>query len=228
MHISLFDIIIIAIFCISSVIGAYRGFLVTTLNIVTFFLAIFLTIILSPLSEEIISEHVTSQIAVNIISIIISYLIAKIACNQIAKILKEVFENNSGMIDKTFGLWVGAFRGYFICVFLYISVGITTSSSYVGAKNYWQVFSNIDSKQYPNWLIRSYTYNLLQANYIIAKNSLENSFIEKYLEQIELPKAKIDPVEDIIETNKVIPEPQAEDFIMNEIQNQLDKSNNNQ
>jgi uncharacterized membrane protein required for colicin V production len=220
MHLSLFDIIIFSIFISSSILGTYRGFLITTLNIVTFLLTIFLTIILSPLSEEIISEHVTSHIAVNIISIIISYLLSRTACNQITKILKEIFASNSGLIDKTFGLWVGAFRGYFLCVLLYVTVGMISSSSYVGAKNYWQVFTNIDSKQYPNWLLNSYTYNILQANYVISKNYLDNSIIEKYLEDIELPKAKSDS-ENSTPSDPQKPQPKTEDLIMDQIQNNL-------
>lgn len=231
MYFSLFDIIVSTIFIASSLLGIIRGFVITSLSIVTFLLTLLLTMLLAPLSEEVVAEYIHSRMITNVISIIISYLLSKFACNWLLRLLREYVDNKTGgLVDKVLGLWIGAFRGYAMTIFMFISIGIISSSSYVGAKNYWQIFANVNSAEYPKWLGSSYTYNIFQANYVFLKDFLEGGMTQKYLENIELPK-----IEQPIEKNREhkvkseskseakIDQPIIEDDMIDRIQNSLDK-----
>ena len=67
-----------------------------------------------------------------------------------------------------------------------MSIGIVTSSSYVGAKNYMQILSNIDSKQHPKWLRHSRLYSFLNYSQGSINSYLENSFIGSILKSKEI------------------------------------------
>ena len=193
MHFNLFDIITLSVFCGSILLGMYRGLIVTSINIGNFILTIFLTILLTPLSEEIVREHVRNHLVATILSIVVSYLLSNFAANWISKRLKEIVENyTKNFIDRVLGLWLGAIRGYFICIMLFSAIAAVSSSSYVGAKNYWEIINNTSEEQYPKWLKSAALYAIMNGSFNKVYDTLSGSFIERYLEGLNMPSQQVE------------------------------------
>ena len=221
MHFNLFDIILVTIFVASTLLGMYRGLVVTSINIGSFMLTIFLTIVLVPLSKEIVSEHVSNDLVVTIISLVISYLLARFSSNWLAKRLEEITDKyTKGVIDRSLGLWIGAIRGYVICLSLFMIAAIFTSSSYVGAKNYWQIIHHIDSKEYPKWLKKGTLFDIMQGSYIGANKFFSGTIVETYLEGLNMPAKQVETSGTVEAINEVIDEKDASNT-MDELQKQL-------
>lgn len=192
MHFNLFDIIILSIFVGSTLLGLYRGLVISVINIGNFILTILLTILLTPLAEEIVQEHVRNELFTTIISVVISYLLSNFASNWASKRLKEIAEKYSlGFVDKVLGVWIGALRGYIISIALFTAIASITSSSYVGAQNYWQLFSNIDSQKYPKWLQNASLYSIMNGSFNLVYGVSSGSFISKYLGDINMPSHQV-------------------------------------
>ncbi len=220
MHLNLFDIILLAIFLGSVFWGSYRGFILSSISISSFLLTILLTIILIPFADEIVFEHINHGVFASLASATISYILSNFASKWISKRFTEIIKDRTGgMIDRIFGLWIGAFRGFVICFILFAIVGIISSNSYVGAKNSWQMFSNIDEKEYPHWLKRGYLYPFFQTSIVSTHDSLSGSFVESYLLNVKLPSSSkeeegkkqetedvVDPKKDEINNHDVIEE----------------------
>ncbi len=192
MHFNLFDIIILSIFVGSTLLGMYRGLIVSCINIGNFIFTILLTILLTPLSEEIVQEHIKNDLITTIVSVVISYLLSNFASNWLSKRLKEIAEKYSlGFVDKILGVWIGAIRGYIVAVALFATIASITSSSYVGAQNYWQLIQNIDSQKYPKWLKNAALYGVMNGSFNFLYNTSSHSFIERYLENISMPSHQV-------------------------------------
>jgi uncharacterized membrane protein required for colicin V production len=188
---NLFDIILLSILLGSIFLGTYRGLLVTSIGIGSFFLTIIFTSILFPLAEEIVKEHIESAAIVNSISIIVAYILSSFASHWISGRLKEVISPfTKGMIDRLLGFWIGALRGYLVCFTCFLIICIVSSWSFVGAKNVWQVYNNINEESYPKWLKKGYLFPVLNKSSLYLHHALEGSFIESYFTNIELPASK--------------------------------------
>lgn len=188
---NLFDIILLSILLGSIFLGTYRGLLVTSIGIGSFFLTLIFTSILFPLAKEIVQEHIESAAIVNSISIIVAYILSSFASHWISGRLNEIVkEYTKGMIDRILGFWVGALRGFLICFTSFLIICIVSSWSFVGAKNAWQVYNNINEESYPKWLKKGYLFPVFNSSSIHLHQMLEGTFIESYFTNIELPASK--------------------------------------
>ncbi len=193
MHINLFDIIMLSVFSGAIFLGLYRGMVLSLLNIGALILTLLFTIVLIPFAEEIVKEYTNNSLIIQIASIVVSYILSSFASNWLSKWVKEVIQKyTGGLIDRVLGMWIGAISGYIITFFTFLTLAVVSSSSYVGAKNLWQVVHNIDSKEYPNWIKNASLYPVMQSSYQIFDKLFEESFVENSLKNINIPSVKLD------------------------------------
>lgn len=191
MTLNLFDIIVSIIFIASFILATYRGFILTFLDIIKFLSTIILTIFLFPLSKDIVNEYTSNPLMLTIISSIIAYILSKIICNFIAKKLSEVIKPHTGnLIDRLLGSFIGAIKGFCLCCLLFIGIIIISSSSYLGAKNAWLIFANINPSDHPRWLKSSKSFVLFNKSYEHIFNFMEGGWVESKLESVILMDEK--------------------------------------
>ncbi len=210
----------LSIFSGAIFLGLYRGMVISLLHIGTLFLTLLLTIILTPLAEEIVKEYTTNSLIIQIASIVVSYILSSFASNWLAKSLKEIIQKyTGGLIDRVLGVWVGALTGYVITFFIFLTLAVISSSSYIGAKNLWQVVHNINEKEYPKWIKNASLYSIMQSSYQISDKFFEGSFIENSLKNINLPSVQLEKDKHETETSNA--SSQKHDAIMEEVQKSL-------
>ena len=187
-----FDIIILTIITISSIMGGYKGIVKLIISLFGFIASIILTLYLYPYANKIITEYITNQVSVVIISGAGAYITSLIICNVLtSKLLLISSFISGGVIDKFLGLVAGILRGVVICLLIFVILAIFFSGSYLQAKTLEDVAQNTTINKYPEWLKDSestvYLDNLIQYLIKILPNDT--------LKSIELP----------MKTNIIIP-----------------------
>ncbi len=180
-----FDIIILTIITISSIMGGYKGIVKLIISLFGFIASIILTFYLYPYANKIITEYITNQVSVVIISGAGAYIISLVICNVLtSKLLLISSFISGGVIDKFLGLVAGILRGVVICLLIFLILAIFFSGSYLQAKTLEDVAQNTTINKYPEWLKDSestvYLDNLIQYFIKILPNDT--------LKSIELPK----------------------------------------
>ena len=119
-NISIFDIIVVLITIYSMIQCSARGFTLSLLSFSKWLIALIVTIVLvpklSPWIEDYIESRFVSDIGLGIFTFIVSLFII---INISKAISSAVTWSGLGVVDKTFGLIFGIFKGYVICVCIF-------------------------------------------------------------------------------------------------------------
>jgi len=113
------DIVIIAFFAISILIGVYRGFVKETLSVASWVLAAFVAFRFGEQASVYIKPYVTKEPLDLAIAYVAVFLVSLILFAIISHIISQIFES-SGMkgIDRSIGSIFGALRAAVIIVVL--------------------------------------------------------------------------------------------------------------
>ena len=118
--ISAFDLIVFLIVVYSIAQCAARGFMLSLLSFSKWLLALIITIILVPKLNPWVQDYIESEFITDIGLGIFIYIIALFAVINIGKAIgSAVTYSGLGLVDKTFGLIFGIFKGYVICVCIF-------------------------------------------------------------------------------------------------------------
>lgn len=177
---NLFDIIVIAVISLSTIVGFFRGFVYLSIGFVSFICSIYFAYILSPFVEPFVLEYLKNNLAARISSGVISYILSTIffaiLSSQVKLIVKDV---RGGLIDRLFGLVLGFTKGVFISLGAVLLISVVSTNAYVGASNLYEISEKINKEEeYPKFLISSLSYPFLSSiinfvGHIIPKNMLE-------------------------------------------------------
>lgn len=150
---TIFDITIISIIALSSILGLYKGFINLSIGIAAFVLSIIIAYFLYPAFLHLANNYIQNPLGLSVTSIVASYLIALIVCNIVSNKLKAWSCGVSGgLIDKSLGAIAGFIRGGLFAIIIFIIIGIITTTSYIDAHRHIDLIINIDKSKYPQWL----------------------------------------------------------------------------
>lgn len=177
---NLFDIIVIAIIFLSTVVGFFRGVVYLSISLIAFISAIYFAYVLSPFVQPFVLEYIHNKFASKIVGGLISYLLTTIffmiLSSQVRAILKDV---RGGLIDRLFGLIVGGIRGCAISLVLFFAIVVISTNSYVGVSNIAEVVEKTDKSEYPKFIVKSLSYPFISSvigvlSNIVTKDTLKN------------------------------------------------------
>lgn len=181
---NLFDIIVISIIFLSTIVGFFRGFVYLSIGFASFICSLYSAYILAPFVQPFAMEYIHNDFASRIVGGLVSYLLAiiffMILSSQVKAVVKDA---RGGIIDRLFGLMLGAFRGLSISLILFSIVAIVSANAYVGVQNLREVVEKADEKEYPKFLTKSLSYPFLFS----VINILGNFVTKDLLEQITIP-----------------------------------------
>ena len=115
--ISAFDLIVFLIIVYSMAQCAAKGFMISLLSFSKWLLALIITIILVPKLNPWVQDYIDSEFIADIGLGIFIYIVSLFVIINISKsISSAVTLSGLGVVDKSFGLIFGIFKGYIICV----------------------------------------------------------------------------------------------------------------
>jgi len=116
-NISAFDLIVFLIVIYSMAQCTAKGFTLSLLSFSKWLLALIITIILVPKFNPWVQDYIESKFITDIGLGIFIYIIALFIIINIGKAISSaVTWSGLGLVDKTFGLIFGIFKGYIVCV----------------------------------------------------------------------------------------------------------------
>jgi len=119
-NISAFDLIVFLIVIYSVAQCTAKGFMVSLLSFSKWLLALVLTIVLVPKLTPWIQEYIESRFVNDVSLGIFIYIISLFVIINIGKAISSaVTYSGFGLVDKTFGLVFGFFKGYVICICIF-------------------------------------------------------------------------------------------------------------
>ena len=119
-NISAFDLIVFLIVLYSVAQCAAKGFMLSLLSFSKWLLALVITIVLVPKFNPLVEDYIKSKFVADIGLGIFIYVISLFVIINIGKVISSaVTYSGLGVVDKTFGLVFGIFKGYVICVCIF-------------------------------------------------------------------------------------------------------------
>lgn len=185
-YLTIFDIAIISIVALSTILGAYKGFVNIIINFIGFIISIIGSVFLYKyIFADLLMDYIHNEAIRNVVAGFVSYLISLIFCSYIFTKISNFFEKSSkGVIDRVFGFWLGLFRGIFFILIIFWAIIIFTSGKYLKSQNVNDLLSDLGDEKHPVWIQDSYTKKYLDS---ISKNLLK-LFPEDTLKSIKLPR----------------------------------------
>jgi len=194
---SFFDIFILAIFSISSLLGLYRGMIHITVNLLGFIASIIAAIFLYYYVRVFLSEYIANDLVTTIASVLASYIISLIVCTILtSKIILLFGSTSKGGADRILGLAIGIIRGALISVILFAIIAIFTAGTYSDVEETEDVINELSMDKYPAWLKDSVTTPYLEK----TVKSMSLLIPKSMWESIKIPQKSED--EDIIDAIK--------------------------
>ena len=118
--ISAFDLIVVLITIYSMTQCATKGFVLSLLSFSKWLIALVVTIVLVPNFSPFLEDYVESKLVVDIGLGIFIFIVALFIIINIGNAISSTITwSGIGMVDKTFGLIFGIFKGYVICVCIF-------------------------------------------------------------------------------------------------------------
>ena len=115
--ISAFDLIVFLIIVYSMTQCATKGFMISLLSFSKWLLALIITIILVPKLNPWVQDYIDSEFIADIGLGIFIYIVSLFVIINISKAISSAITwSGLGVVDKSFGLIFGIFKGYIICV----------------------------------------------------------------------------------------------------------------
>jgi membrane protein required for colicin V production len=119
-NISAFDLIVFLIVVYSMAQCSAKGFMMSLLSFSKWLIALIITIVLVPKLNPWVQGYIESKFVTDIGLGIFIYIVALFAVINIGKAIgSAVTYSGLGLVDKTFGLIFGIFKGYVICVCIF-------------------------------------------------------------------------------------------------------------
>lgn len=184
MSFTFFDIIILSIIALSTLLGFYRGMVNIIVDLIAMIVIIVLTIMLSPMLQPHLLVYLKNELLSFIVSYIGTYIILSlISAFILSKLsfLLAVFK--IPVVNNILGGVLGVVRGGVISGILYGIAAIVTTGSYLKATNSYEMIYNIDQKKYPEWLEKAETKTFLDLGWYLMTSLVPDS----YLKSVELP-----------------------------------------
>ena len=198
MSVTFFDITILSLITISTLLGFYRGFFYILIDNLGFVLTIILTIILAPYLAPKILPYFKNELLNSIISYVITYIVLSLVISFILSRAQFAFMLfKVSILNTFFGGVLGVVRGGLLSLIIFAVTVVFTTGSYLNAKNLGEVFSKIDKEKYPGWLENSLVIKPLNQGLFI----MINLFSKDYLESIKMPLTDEDETSDDVEEN---------------------------
>lgn len=183
MSFTFFDIIILSIISLSTLLGFYRGMVNIIVDIIVMIVVIVLTITLSPMLEPYLLLYLKNELLSLIVSYIGTYLILSLISNLILSKLSFLLAMfKIPIVNSILGGVLGVVRGGVISAVLYGIAAIVTTGSYLKASNSYDMIYNIDQKKYPEWLEKAETKPFLDLGWYLITSLVPDS----YLKSVEL------------------------------------------
>lgn len=184
MSFTFFDIIILSIISLSTLLGFYRGMVNIIVDIIAMIAIIVLTITLSPILQPYLLLYLKNELLSLIVSYIGTYIILSLISTLILSklsFLLAIFK--IPIVNSILGGVLGVVRGGVISAVLYGIAAIITTGSYLKATNSYEMIYNIDQKKYPEWLEKAETKTFLDLGWYLMTSLVPDS----YLKSLELP-----------------------------------------
>ena len=119
-NISAFDLIVFLIVVYSVAQCAAKGFMMSLLSFSKWLIALIITIVLVPKLSPWVQDYIESKFVTDIGLGIFIYIVALFVVINIGKAIgSAITYSGFGLVDKTFGLFFGIFKGYVICVCIF-------------------------------------------------------------------------------------------------------------
>ena len=119
-NIALFDLIVLLITIYSMAQCAAKGFTLSLLSFSKWLIALVITIVIVPKISPWVEDYIESKFIADIGLGIFIFIISLFVIINISKAIKSaVTWSGLGIVDKTFGLIFGLFKGYVICVCIF-------------------------------------------------------------------------------------------------------------
>ncbi|MDG1436264.1 MAG: CvpA family protein [Rickettsiaceae bacterium] len=194
---SLFDILVLAIFSISSVFGLYKGMIHITINLLGFIASIVSAIFLYSYVRIICSEYIENELLTTIASAASSYVISLIVFTLItSKVILLFGDTNKGSLDRLLGLVLGVARGGVFVLIIFAIIAIFTAGTYSKMEENQDIVNNLSMDKYPEWLKDSVTTPYLEG----ALKKIDSLVPDSVWESVSTPKKEEDT--DVIESIK--------------------------
>ena len=119
-NISIFDIIVVLVTIYSMIQCSTRGFALSLLSFSKWLVALIITIVLVPKLSPWIEDYIESKFVSDIGLGIFIFILSLFVIINISKAISSAITwSGLGVVDKTFGLIFGIFKGYVICVCIF-------------------------------------------------------------------------------------------------------------
>ena len=119
-NISAFDLIVFLIVVYSMAQCTAKGFMMSLLSFSKWLIALIITIVLVPKLNPWVQGYIESKFVTDIGLGIFIYIVSLFVIINIGKAIgSAVTYSGLGLVDKTFGLIFGIFKGYIICVCIF-------------------------------------------------------------------------------------------------------------
>lgn len=184
-YITIFDIIIISIIAISTMLGTHRGFVNNIINLIGFITSIIFAVFLYKyIFVDLFVDYIHNDSIKNVAAGTVSYVIALIFCSYIFTKLMNLIGGNKGIIDRVFGFWFGCIRGILFVLIIFWVIVIFANGKYVNAKNVDELFDDLVNAQNPTWIQDTYTKKYLDSMTenilkLLPKNTLKSIMLPK-------------------------------------------------
>ena len=199
---TLFDIVILTIIALSSLMGAYKGFTKITINLIGIIASIAFAIFIYPYAKTLLSEYIGNKLVTSVVSGIASYIISLIIFTFLtSKIILLFCGISGGVVDRSLGLIIGIVRGLLFSLVVFSIVAILSSVSYKEVKLSEDLVQNLSSEKYPSWLSSSVTSPYLED---ILKCFVENipQKVSRSIDSLMWNKEEGDDIIDSIKRRK--------------------------
>ena len=119
-NISVFDLVVVLIIFYSMVQCATKGFTLSLLSFSKWLIALVITIVLMPKLSPWIQDYIESKFIADIGLGVFIFIVSLFVIINISKAISSaVTWSGLGVVDKTFGLIFGIFKGYVVCVCIF-------------------------------------------------------------------------------------------------------------
>lgn len=186
MMFSIFDIAIFTVIAVSTIMGLYKGLLSIAITLIGFLASIVAAIFLFSDVHLALAKHIDNELLLSILSGVISYVSCLFIVTSITSKISDIFSSiSNGFVDRSLGAIVGCFRGLIISTIVFTFTAIVSSGAYLKTTHGEEIISNLNAKNYPDWLNNSKTTKYLK---ILLKESLA-LLPHNILQSIKLPKS---------------------------------------
>ncbi len=170
-----FDVVILSIILISSLMAFLRGFVAAVLSFSNWVASSLLVIYAGPIVAEALSDMVdseqTAKILASVLIFAVSFLVLAIINSQIVRAVKRV---GIGALDRTLGLAFGMVRGVLIGVVIFLTATIGQS----------MLSASPSESNGPKWLTEAKSYNLLKMASGVVVNYIPDEKFKEAQEKI--------------------------------------------